>query len=146
MWVMYVAPSLDPSQWPGELAPRGCEKQKKKKKEVLVNVSVLLLTWKLDPGACSGLGWRKPRGKRSISIPLVPCPTPPSLSFYCLRLGLCLDFIQQKHDLSSGKAFLSVMLLMNHFPWFAWLLSRDWRLCAGYCRKTLLITVGKQSS
>lgn len=72
---------------------------------------------KTEPGASSGLGWRKTKSKRSISISPVPRLAPPSHSFYNAvvikeAVGLSLDLVQQENDLSSGKTF--VMLVLNH--------------------------------
>lgn len=67
---------------------------------------------KAGPGACPGLGWRKPKAQKEEKnlCPAGPMPhTTISLLFH-LKLGLCLDLAQQKNDLLSGKAFLSVML------------------------------------
>lgn len=112
--VIYVAPSLDPSQWPGELVPHGCKKLKKRR---FSQYKCSPPDVKAGPGASSGLGWRKPKDKRSISILLVPCPTPPSLSFCHLRLGLCLALVQQKKIFCQERLFA--------LSCWSWIISSD---------------------
>lgn len=109
--VIRVAPSQgDQIKW--------CQvdvKKKKKEKGIISQCNCSTPPcMRIGPGASSGLGWRKPKGKTSISLFLVPYHTPPSHSIYHHAAGLSLGSVQHENDLLSGKAFLSVMLVTNY--------------------------------